>query len=60
MSELRWFEAIELLEPYVVRIMTPEGSGTRFRVSHSATDPTCAIATAVHVADRLGACLFFS
>jgi len=52
MSDLHWFQAIELLEPHIVRIMTPEGSGTGFLVSHAASDPTCAIATAAHVVNR--------
>ena len=52
MSDLQWFQAIELVEPHIVRIMTQEGSGTGFLVYHAATDPICAIATAAHVVNR--------
>lgn len=49
MGYLEWSEAIALLEPHVVRIMTPRGSGTGFLVSAAADGGMCAIATAAHV-----------
>jgi len=52
MASLDWYEAIELVKPHIVRVMTQEGSGTGFLVYHSATDPVCAIATAAHVINR--------
>lgn len=40
---------VEAVTPYVVRIWTPQGSGTGFIVSCSKTTPLCAVATADHV-----------
>jgi hypothetical protein len=53
MEYLEWYKAIEVVKPHVVRIMTPEGSGTGFLVSHSQNGPVCAIATAAQPARRL-------
>jgi hypothetical protein len=52
MEYLEWYDAIEIVEPHIVRIMTPDGSGTGFLVSHAANGPICAIATASHVLNR--------
>ncbi|MDP3029866.1 MAG: trypsin-like peptidase domain-containing protein [Deltaproteobacteria bacterium] len=49
MNYIDWNVAIEIVEPHVVRIMTPRGSGTGFLVSASADGITCAVATAAHV-----------
>jgi hypothetical protein len=49
MQYLDWNESIATVEPHIVRIMTPRGSGTGFLVSTSADGETCAIATAAHV-----------
>lgn len=49
MNYMDWNVAIEVVEPHVVRIMTPRGSGTGFLVSASADGSMCAIATAAHV-----------
>ena len=49
MTEKTWHDAVELLTPYVVRIWTPQGSGTGFLVSNSRTTSLCAVATAAHV-----------
>ena len=49
---LDWDEAIEELSPHIVRIATPDGSGTGFLVFHSTTSDVVAIATAAHVVDR--------
>ena len=49
MAYMDWYQAVEIVAPHVVRIMTPEGSGTGFLVSHSENGATCAIATAAHV-----------
>ncbi len=46
---MEWYEAVEYVTPYVVKISTPRGSGTGFFVSASATTDICAIATAAHV-----------
>jgi len=44
-----WHEAAEWVIPFVVKISTPNASGTGFLVSHSAVGPICGIATAAHV-----------
>ena len=44
-----WQEALELVEPYVVRISTPEGSGTGFLFVYSQDRAGCGVATAAHV-----------
>lgn len=49
---LDWDEAIDDLCPHIVRITTPDGSGTGFLVSHAANTDVVAIATAAHVVDR--------
>lgn len=49
MADIQWHAAVELINPYVVRIWTPQGSGTGFIVSASKSTPLCAIATAAHV-----------
>jgi hypothetical protein len=49
---LEWHEAVDLIMPYVVRITTPQGSGTGFLVSRSTTEPIVGIATAAHVVDH--------
>ena len=52
MSEATWFQMVEKIAPYVVRIWTPQGSGTGFIVSSSKKTPICAVATAHHVIDH--------
>lgn len=52
MAQLEWFEAVELIRPHVVRILTPQGSGTGFLFSRSANGSVCGIATAAHVVDQ--------
>jgi hypothetical protein len=47
-----WHQAIKKLRPYVVKISTPQGSGTGWLVSRSTTSNLCAIATAAHVIDH--------
>lgn len=49
MTETEWHQVVEKLTPYVVRIWTPQGSGTGFVVSNSQTTSLCAVATADHV-----------
>jgi len=46
---MEWQDAVKLLKPSIVQIITPTGRGTGFLVSHSTTDPMCAVATADHV-----------
>lgn len=52
MPTQQWFEAVEVVEPHVVRIQTPRGSGTGFLLSVGANVPFCVIATAAHVIDH--------
>lgn len=52
MDQPEWHQVVETLTPYVVRIWTPQGSGTGFVVSNSKTSPLCAIATADHVVNH--------
>jgi hypothetical protein len=49
---MSWRAGIELLRPYVVKVSTPQGSGTGWLVSRSLTSQLCAIATAAHVIDH--------
>ena len=49
---MEWHQAISKLTPYVVRISTPQGSGTGWLVSRSNTSKLCGIATAAHVIDH--------
>ena len=44
-----WYEIVEMLKPYVVRIWTPQGSGTGFVISNGQSTALCAVATAFHV-----------
>lgn len=50
--DIPWYEAVEIIEPYVVRISTPRGSGTGFLISFSEASDLCGIATAAHVVDH--------
>jgi hypothetical protein len=49
MNYLDWNEAVEIVRPHVVRILTPGGSGTGFLVSLSENGNICGVATAAHV-----------
>lgn len=49
---MEWHEAINQLEPYIVRISTPDGFGTGFILSRIKTSPLCALVTAAHVVDH--------
>jgi len=52
MAEIPWSKAVEILEPHVVRISTPQGSGTGFLISNGHKNAVCGIATAAHVVDH--------
>jgi len=49
MAEISWHEAFEIVRPHVVRVSTPQASGTGFLVSYSSMLSSCGIATAGHV-----------
>lgn len=46
---MEWWQAVEVVTPYVVQISTPRGSGSGFLISRSNTTPLRAVATAAHV-----------
>ena len=48
---MEWHEGIAAVQPHLVHISTPRGSGTGWLVSASTTTDLCAIATAAHVVD---------
>jgi hypothetical protein len=52
MADAHWHEVVDTLTPYVVRIWTPQGSGTGFVISNSQSTALCAIATADHVVNH--------
>jgi hypothetical protein len=49
---MEWHNTIESITPHVVRITTPQGSGTGWVVSLSRTSSLCAVATAAHVVNH--------
>jgi hypothetical protein len=49
MEYMEWCHAVEIVSPHVVRIVTPEVSGTGFLLSHIESRPIFAVATAAHV-----------
>lgn len=49
---MEWHACIEAINPHLVHISTPRGSGTGWLVSVSATTDLCALATAAHVVDH--------
>lgn len=46
---MEWHEGIKAIEPHIVHIATPRGTGTGWLVSVSKATNMCAIATAAHV-----------
>lgn len=52
MPPMAWSRAVELIQPHVVRISTPRGSGTGFLISNGKNNSICGIATAAHVVDH--------
>lgn len=52
MPNIKWFEAVEIVEPHVVKIWTPSGSGSGFLISNGKNSLLCGIATAGHVVDH--------
>lgn len=52
MAEIAWSEAVQIIEPHVVRIATPRGSGSGFLISNARNSGVCGIATAAHVVDQ--------
>jgi hypothetical protein len=52
MSDTGWYEAMDVITPYVVRISTPQASGTGFLFAYAAGGDLCAFATAAHVVNH--------
>jgi hypothetical protein len=52
MPAMPWSHAVELLEPHVVRVSTPRGSGSGFLISNGRHNSIAGIATAAHVVDH--------
>lgn len=52
MEKTGWTEAVEIVAPHVVKIITPRGSGTGFLCAYTADKNLCGIATAGHVIDE--------
>ena len=52
MAEITWREAIEIVEPHVVKIDTPRGSGTGFLCAYTEDNKICGVATAAHVINQ--------
>jgi hypothetical protein len=48
MGEISWQSAVEQIRPYVVRIATPEHTGTGFLFTYAADGGICGVATAAH------------
>jgi len=52
MAEFGWAEAVEFIQQHVVRIATPQATGTGFLISNSHTNAVCGVATAAHVIEH--------
>ena len=52
MAEMLWKKAVEMVKPYVVKITTPDGSGTGFLCAYTTDKKICGIATAAHVVQQ--------
>lgn len=46
---ISWKQAVEIIQPHVVKIITPHGFGTGFLLAYNKDKTMCAIATAYHV-----------
>src|SRR5262249_41776855 len=47
-TEFDWSDVIQEISPYLVKVMTPAGSGTGFLVGHTKSKNVVGIATAAH------------
>lgn len=52
MEEMPWHIAVDIIQPHVVRIATPQSSGTGFLITYAESTNICGIATAAHVIDH--------
>ena len=51
-TPIQWSDAVEIIQPSVVRISTPGGSGTGFLISNSKNNDIAGVATAAHVVNH--------
>lgn len=47
-----WHQVVAQVQPYIIKINTPQGSGTGFLIGRSPSGNICGIATAAHVIDH--------
>jgi hypothetical protein len=52
MTPIQWSDAVDIIQPHVVRISTPRGSGTGFLISNGKNNDIAGVATAAHVVDH--------
>lgn len=50
-GQIKWFEALQSITPYIFKILTPSGGGTGFQMSCTSKG-LCGIATAYHVIEH--------
>ncbi|MDD5289830.1 MAG: serine protease [Patescibacteria group bacterium] len=48
-KRMMWFEALQIIRPYIFQILTPTGRGTGFQISYYPNKKLCGVATAYHV-----------
>lgn len=48
-NQKTWFQVVEEIKPYIVKLITRDGSGTGFLFAYSDSGKVCGIATAAHV-----------
>lgn len=51
-NTISWWEAVETVKPYVVKIDTPSVSGTGFLCAYTRSKIICGVATAAHVVKK--------
>jgi len=52
LSKITWQNAVKIVEPHVLKITTPRGSGTGFLCAYARDRTVCGIATAAHVVEQ--------
>lgn len=52
LTQIQWSDAVEIIQPHVVRISTPGGSGTGFLISNCKNNDIAGVATAAHVVNH--------
>lgn len=52
LTTIQWSQAVEIIQPHVVRISTPGGSGTGFLISNGKNNDIAGVATAAHVVNH--------